>query len=114
MDQKVKKQWVNELRSGVWKQAFGELMQEYDPATGESYGEAHYCCLGVLCETANLKYKPTDGIPEPEELDKVGLYFKFAQRLAQLNDSGQNFARIADFIEEYEEDYKDSEEIKLN
>jgi hypothetical protein len=45
----VRKLWVEELRSGNWKQGRSLLgYRDEDAETGER-GE-RYCCLGVLCE----------------------------------------------------------------
>jgi hypothetical protein len=44
MDQQIKKLWVEELRSGKYKQGKERLKIE------EENGEVYHCCLGVLCE----------------------------------------------------------------
>ena len=45
MDQRIKKLWVERLRSSI-RQGRGRL------ATLREDGEFEYCCLGVLCEIA--------------------------------------------------------------
>ena len=49
-NKQIIRKWVDELRSGKWKQGDGRL------ATGPDYfaesKEVRYCCLGVLCEMA--------------------------------------------------------------
>ena len=39
MNKKIKKQWVNALRSGKYSRGVGQLRDEED----------NFCCLGVLC-----------------------------------------------------------------
>ena len=46
-DKKLLKKWVEALRSGRYKQGKGALC----------YNKDKYCCLGVLCEVAGLRYK---------------------------------------------------------
>jgi hypothetical protein len=48
MDATVKKQWVDALRSGKYRQGFGALRK------GLGLDNDQYCCLGVLCEVAGL------------------------------------------------------------
>ena len=43
MDQKLKQDWVEALRSGKYKQGRRALYKPYTEA---------YCCLGVLCKVA--------------------------------------------------------------
>lgn len=45
MNPKIKAQWLIDLRSGEYKQGYGELK-------AVKAGEAFHCCLGVLCEQA--------------------------------------------------------------
>ena len=46
MDAKVKADWVEALRSGVYEQGRDLLHSE------DAHGDHRYCCLGVLCELA--------------------------------------------------------------
>lgn len=41
MNEIIKKEWINELRSNKWKQGYGKLGYKKER-----------CCLGVLCEIA--------------------------------------------------------------
>ena len=49
-----RKQWIEALRSGKYKQGTNTLGQFFD-------GEVHYCCLGVLCELAQIKQEKFTG-----------------------------------------------------
>lgn len=56
MDQEIKRQWVDALRSGEYLQGRSVLCHIF-PATRSGLGELiperrTYCCLGVLCELA--------------------------------------------------------------
>lgn len=90
MDQKIKKEWVKALRSGEYKQGRGRLK------CGDEY-----CCLGVLGRV--IKIDENDlcrGMLDVKEMCKIGLSAWDAGYLAQANDEGRSFAKIADYIEE--------------
>src|ERR1051325_8479035 len=105
MNKKIKKLWINALRSGKYKQTRGKL--RYDDT---------YCCLGVLCDlhrkiTKN-KWKP-DNCPRHYEYfgekgalpKKVYSWAKITddnqQALIDLNDNlNATFKKIANYIEE--------------
>lgn len=118
MNLRIKKRWIEALRSGKYSQTKNILRDDKG-----------YCCLGVLCEvvlgedcwhvTTNLKDKPiyysievlapndqdSEGIYEevylPEEVGKkAGLSREEQEELAELNDDGKKFTEIADHIEE--------------
>lgn len=110
MEQGMKSQWVEALRSGKYKQCQGQLCD----GTG-------YCCLGVLIDVAtpgswivdydslskgieNGIYGNTeDFMPEPKLFDAMlGVANEVInyERLAGMNDNGSNFSEIADYIEE--------------
>lgn len=128
MNERIKELWVEELRSGDYKQ--GHLQLRTD--------DNRFCCLGVLCniharehpEVANAEIDPTQymagyeltdsvvdewaGLPEDHELimpfsvratkDQNGYGRKTFRKgdcvsFAGLNDSGCNFRQIADIIE---------------
>lgn len=103
--------WVKALRSGKYKQGTGYLR-------GNSHTEGYsYCCLGVLAEieghgdkiktgkTENLgRFRrscglaSTTGVPE----NSLGVRIKGHcgyESLADANDSGVSFKRIATWIE---------------
>lgn len=104
MNPEVKRQWVEALRSGKYKQGRGRL------ATPEGY----YCCLGVLCEISPVKgvvdgygvYYDGYGHHLPPRVQEwAGLSSEnptlVRQQAATLNDTGYSFLEIADLIEEH-------------
>ena len=100
MDEQIKKQWVEALRSGRYKQGREYLRTEL------SDGSYNYCCLGVLCDIKEVRIWNSlypgyhdNGLPNFTILDKVKLDFYTAQKLAGMNDSGASFEEIADWIE---------------
>lgn len=105
MDKALKKKWVAALRSGKYRQGRGKLR------TGTSHGgHAKYCCLGVLCEVVGVhrigdsfyEYE-YDGssylLPLPLR-DKLMVYSDIQEVLVNMNDRGESFRTIADWIEE--------------
>lgn len=117
MNERVKKLWLKELRSGEWKQGQGALMNDADEA----------CCLGVLCDIAIR-----EGVVKPWKLNVTSFWNKrqwevdkafetlppkvqhwagltsdnpvidtgtMNENLAAINDGGASFKRIADLIE---------------
>lgn len=55
MNAQIKRDWLEALRSGEYKQGFGQLKFEED-------NETKYCCLGVLCDV--LINKHSDKFPD--------------------------------------------------
>lgn len=109
----LKDQWVAALRSGDYKQGERALCE---PINDEETAFAH-CCLGVLAEVAGVDRCRLFG---NEHLDKVGLTHLLGpwwnngestlyepsqpqstlqRKLAALNDTGNDFFAIADWIE---------------
>ena len=90
MDQKLKQDWVEALRSGKYKQ--GRLAL-YKPCS-----EA-YCCLGVLCKVAGKECYPKDDRGSGYNWIHTVLPGAIP-RLADMNDrEGKTFNEIADYIE---------------
>lgn len=106
MDPTLKKTWLEALRSGRYIQGQHRLKRN---------GE--HCCLGVLCELAGLEESVLDHqwdgattyfaygddksnqvLPKPFA-EKVGITDMRGKDLMLLNDSGQSFRQIADWIE---------------
>jgi hypothetical protein len=98
MKKRFKRKWVEALRSGEYEQASGFLK------VGDGY-----CCLGVLRDLINPRSRAADsewsvlcarhaalvGLPkfdsdDPESPQKV---------LIDMNDNGDSFVDIADWIE---------------
>jgi hypothetical protein len=109
MDQALKKKWVTALRSGKYAQAQGSLKR------GDNF-----CCLGVLCEV--MGYNNWQEPPSPggrrtlmsndgytvlgtgnlssQLIIESGLDVHTVSELANMNDNGDSFVRIAQHIEE--------------
>lgn len=117
MSQIYKKIWLENLRSGKFKQVSDALCKIEFGGTQKSY-----CCLGVLCETVAEKQIKDHKKRINVELthDKTGFKFNgqedllhnsiaevviiddvVQEFLASLNDRGASFKQIADVIEEY-------------
>ena len=95
MKKSIRDKWVKALRSGKYQQAREELYAE---------GLGH-CCLGVLrhCVTGRNKYNDKDEhtLLSLKFCDRVGLAPSMQGDLAALNDDGQSFDQIADYIQEH-------------
>jgi len=89
-----KKLWIEALRSGKYKQGVGGLL---------SSDNERYCCLGVAAHVGKVdinyfySYIPDDCPGVPEELSND---FDLQKKLADMNDGGASFHKIADWIEE--------------
>lgn len=106
--QELKDKWLAALRSGDFKQGRGYLCPK-------SYNSKnlHYCCLGVLAEISGCfaKVKDVDlctlyeyeGDSATDKLYFNGKYVilkgSTQNTLIAMNDSGQSFGHIADWIE---------------
>lgn len=101
MDKELKEKWVTALRSGEYRQTTGELKDEYG-----------YCCLGVLCDIANVKrdggvFVDNAGFPLRGDGSSYGKFYpRFARlystrnTLMRMNDTGKSLEQIADWIED--------------
>jgi len=112
-----KKDWLEALRSGEYKQGKGKLRRTVK-------GEVRHCCLGVLCDLRDPEgwgtkskhswhdVKSDDvctedndrGIIDWDQADallsiSVPYGLRVTHRLAGLNDGGRSFEEIACFIE---------------
>jgi hypothetical protein len=111
MNPELKAKWVEALRSGKYEQ-------------GEGFLRAHdetYCCLGVLYDVlapdaqwehgedawlppVEDRVGDDDGdLPEghfdPSVYERAGFKYADALELANMNDNGEPFSAIADYIE---------------
>jgi hypothetical protein len=103
MNAKVKKQWIKALRSGKYNQTKGRL----------SNGKGGFCCLGVLCDISKLgqwvngQYLYEGQVLPPNVKEWAGLPdlnptpVEGGMSLAEMNDVGKSFDKIADLIEKY-------------
>lgn len=106
MNEELKQQWVEALRSG-----------EYQQTTGCLRDIGGFCCLGVLCDILDRScwdvhtddsygvtdYSYGDGDEDaliPADIsERIGLPRRVQEDLAELNDHGFSFAEIALHIE---------------
>lgn len=103
MDKNLKQTWVEALRSGEFEQT-DDSLQDRDG----------FCCLGVLCEIhpaivqskrsdleEGIYYKMYGGNNESDtQLPTIKVLTQNTQfKLMQLNDAGESFSKIADYIE---------------
>lgn len=99
MDSTLKIKWVEALRSGEYPQA-REFLRTEDG----------FCCLGVLCEIAELPewdgtcVKGKDDHIPPDICRRIGLPYELLtgpddDELIAMNDQGKTFSEIADYIE---------------
>lgn len=90
-----KTRWIQALRSGKFEQCQGNLHMvdaEYGP---------RYCCLGVLGAICGIKrHSDGDELLEIEDAIDIGLEHAMQTNLAAMNDNGDSFSKIADFIQE--------------
>lgn len=93
----IKTKWIAALRSGKHKQTTDGFLQ-----TRDANRHSKYCCLGVLMAIQGKSPLKTltsvtlDSVPH--ELN-AGLTVPEQKELAQMNDGGDSFADIADYIE---------------
>lgn len=102
MNPEVKKVWINELRSGRYKQTDGALRRD-----------GRHCCLGVLCATSKAgkweergfggeyRYGGATGFPPLPVIEWASLSRREMNSLAAMNDHGATFDEIADWIERH-------------
>lgn len=105
MNPEIKRQWLEALRSGEYKQGRRYLRREFK-------GDSLYCCIGVLCE---LHSKPTGSWKNPDGMiyhyrgwgshlpifmnDWAGIENETEAILTKANDNGADFPTIANWIE---------------
>jgi len=108
MKASVKRQWIEDLRSGNFLQGKGKLWYQE-----EADGPKRYCCLwvlgerqcpdapeGELGESRFDHYRESSrGLLSRETIEKLGLGGADQWHLARMNDEGDDFKTIADWIE---------------
>lgn len=88
-----KAKWVKALRSGKYAQTQGELKNDDG-----------FCCLGVLREVCPRLAKTVNDVTLLSDVyqeEFYGVPEKAQLRLAQANDAGASFKKIAARIERY-------------
>jgi hypothetical protein len=101
MKSEIRQRWLEALRSGKYDQGKSWLRQ------GDSF-----CCLGVLCDLVDptgwrpgalvYSYSVADHTSILPGMTKVATGLDSAvdlDKLMSMNDNGQSFAQIADWIE---------------
>jgi len=109
MNPKIKRRWLQALRSGKYTQGKNVL---------HKIKSDEYCCLGVLCEIAvkdkiipppevetvrNRRcssYDEEARFPSEKVLNWAGLDGYAAQRIAEVNDSSDSFEEVIPTIHE--------------
>lgn len=100
MDAQLKQKWLEALRSGEYKQGKHVLRTQQD----------EFCCLGVLCHVVSPNGWSTDSEGGffygdrkgylPVEISRATAFPTGHElALAGMNDNGESFAEIADWIE---------------
>lgn len=92
VSKKDMKKWVDALRSSDYKQCTNQL-----------HDGVGYCCLGVMAKVVygNKDTYLMDGLPDTysrleKDLKDHGIY---SEALISMNDEGNSFEKIADYIE---------------
>jgi hypothetical protein len=104
MDKKIKTKWLKALRSGDYKQgqcSLKKVLYEGDLDFNNKEVKERtetFCCLGVLCDIAGGRLSDRS-YPAPGFSKKVGLSMYMQDKLADMNDGGMTFAKIANYIE---------------
>ena len=107
LNKEIKEKWINALRSGEYTQGQGYLYIE------NSDGTESFCCLGVLEYICGTPKKDMKEIAMPAGLNERKSsteleytyeednddYTTWEDKLASMNDLGNSFEAIAQFIE---------------
>ncbi len=108
MNKEIKKEWVEALLSGEYKQGMNNLRSKEKGQKIE-----RFCCLGVLCDIYDSKLwkKDTDvygsdvydhdgdnGYLSKKVAKKIGIGTETMEELVDLNDQGKTFKFIAKHI----------------
>lgn len=123
-----KNKWIKALRSGKYKQTKGSLCDDFEKKGELDNKEYGYCCLGVACaivspksasflqrKASKAKNGSFGGFIQDFEKNFKGLglsklipkelvgaedtYNYLTSHLASMNDDGNNFDEVADYIE---------------
>lgn len=101
MNAEVKAKWIAALRSGDYCQCSMALHRSNN----------RYCCLGVLYEVTGGQWSARPHVGDyatetgefallsAETLERAAMTDEQQHTLSNMNDAGQSFAEIADFIE---------------
>ncbi len=94
LTKKVKKQWLEALRSGKYKQGKDSLIKE----TNDGFS---YCCLGVLQAITGLEVDNSGLLTDKKAANTCvkGLSLMEQGKLATFNDDDKSFDWIANWID---------------
>ena len=105
MNPEWKEKWITALRSGDYKQAKGKLCKV-------NRGNKSFCCLGVLCDIVDPEswvlssdntyasmYAKGGNLPNEIKFKTDFISDGRAYNLIVMNDRGESFSVIADYIE---------------
>ena len=94
-----KQEWINALTNGKYKQAAGTLRQ-----VKSNKKKPTFCCLGVLCDVAGVKWERDKCVfgkysLSPDALKFFGIRLNQQDALVNMNDNkGKSFKEIAEYI----------------
>jgi len=95
MNRQIKAKWIAALRSGKYEQTQDVMRRKLDN------GKSGYCCLGVLGSirgASDSSLSRTGGKLSHPAISKL-LPLKTRETLAEKNDNGWSFKRIATWIQ---------------
>lgn len=105
MDKIIVQNWIDALRSGKYNQGRKYLHTYID-------SDHRFCCLGVLCDLNTSVVKKQEKVDKELEFtffsydqyiamlpDKFKMPKDLQLTLMSMNDSGESFEKIADYIE---------------
>lgn len=111
LDPTFKKHWLKALRSGNFNQTDSYLQVTPTQAASRSSDRfglpVGHCCLGVGCEVTRELFPKIpvnraldrEQMPTERQLKAWGLTSDEANYLSEMNDNGDSFEAIADWIE---------------
>ena len=111
MNKAIKRKWLQELRSGSYKQGKSYLRRLHPKELDPSKLEERWCCLGILCDvTQPNHWEKSKGsyyyhrgmgrFPRSDVGTRSGVTLEACRYVARMNDSEKPFSEIADWIEE--------------
>ena len=111
MNKTIKRKWLQELRSGNYKQGKSYLRRLHPKQLKPDELECRWCCLGILADVthpevwqkAQAAYYDHQGcgrFPSGDVTAKAELTIEACRHVARMNDSEKPFSEIADWIEE--------------
>ena len=98
----IKAKWVKALRSGKYEQGQGSLRVDREIVDKDGFAtlktKKHYCCLGVACAIGITQPRREDGLRSSGWVSNNFLPSEIQKTLANMNDDGDGFKKIASWI----------------